>query len=68
MGRLKAARLKSGRPGRGSEIKYMSRLIVEVGEEEIKVFMIAKIRCIWKRRLRAFISDKVGGEGATPRG
>lgn len=56
---LKSAILESGRPGRGSGIKYMGRFILEMGEE-IKAFMIAKIRCIWRGRLRTCIPNKVG--------
>lgn len=47
MNALKGARLESGRPGRGRGINVQVHFL-EMGEEETKVFVIAKIRCIWR--------------------
>lgn len=58
MNGLKAVILESGRPGRGGGIECTGRVIVEMGEEEIKMFMIAKVRCLWRGRLRPFTSHQ----------
>lgn len=44
MNGLKGTRLQSGRAGRESRIKCIVTLILEMEEEDIKMFVLAKMR------------------------